>query len=128
MQAIEVKETFVVGLDTALPEELRVGKGNALFISGWCFHTTRKIKKLEIIIGNKVHPVKITRWARRDILDKNFSTVDPNGNSYQSGFWTTVVWYHLNETIKTDFQLKATLNDGSECTQTIGTITLKPEA
>jgi hypothetical protein len=127
LRAAQVDEAFRLGLDNPLPEELRIGKGNVLFISGWCFHTTRSVRKLEIIIGNRVHPVKIIRRARRDILDQHFPALDPNGNSYQSGFWITIAWPQLNETFKASFQLKATFSDRSEMIETIGTVTLKAE-
>lgn len=128
MRTKDVEETLLLGLDVPLPEELKVGKGNALFISGWCFHTTRKIKKLEIIIDSRIHPVKALRLARRDILDQHFPALDPNGNSYQSGFWIVLTLPRLNETVKAEFQLKAILNDGSRSIETMGTVILKAEA
>jgi hypothetical protein len=35
-------------LEAARPEPLAVGRGNAMFVSGWCFHRERRIIDLSI--------------------------------------------------------------------------------
>jgi hypothetical protein len=35
-------------LEAAMPEPLVVGMGNALFVSGWCFHRERRITEVAI--------------------------------------------------------------------------------
>jgi len=125
--AAEIKGAIHFGLDAPLPESLKVGKANALFISGWCFHTTRKIDRLEVIIEGNVHPVKTMRQARRDILDIFSSAIDPNGHSYRSGFWTIMKMPRLDQNAKVTLKLRATLRDGRECLETMGAILLNAE-
>ena len=123
----ELQDGLLFGLDTFLPEEVIVGKGNALYIAGWCFHTVKKIKRLEIIINDSAQPVKVLRSGRRDVMDIYFPYLDPKGLSYRSGFWTILELPRIKETVKADIQLKAVLKDGSTCVEKIGTIILKAE-
>lgn len=121
------KEALLFGLDTILPGELKVGKANALFISGWCFHTTQKIDRLEIIVEGRSHTIKTFRQGRRDIFEIHFPALDPKGHSYRSGFWTILKFPPPDQSIKEALTLRVVLNDGREYLERMGTILLKTE-
>lgn len=126
MRASEkVNDSVLFGLDTLLPEELVVGRGNALYLSGWCFHTTKKISRLEVILNGMSHRVKAFRLARRDVMDAHFPRLDPKGRSYRSGFWTILLIPQIEETIDASLQLKASFADGSAHVEQLGKVTLK---
>ncbi len=115
------------GLDAPLPDPLPVGKGNALFLSGWCFHTTKTFKRLDLILANRIHPVTSLRIARRDVMDRYWPTLDPYGQSYQSGFWTILPIPGLTQPVIAPLQLKAIFTDDSEAIETLGEIHLNGE-
>ncbi|MEW6208608.1 MAG: class I SAM-dependent methyltransferase [Acidobacteriota bacterium] len=123
----KANDSFLFSLDTPLPQELMVGKGNALYLSGWCFHTTKKIRRLEIMLDGAAHRVKPFRQARRDVMDAYFPGLDPKGRSYRSGFWTILAIPQIEETIDASVQLKATLSDGSAHIEHLGKVTLRAE-
>jgi hypothetical protein len=125
MRKEKANESFLFSIDTLLPEELLIEKGNALYLSGWCFHTTKKIRRLEVILNGSSHRVKAFRLARRDVMDAYFPGRDPKGRSYRSGFWTILVMPQIKETVDASLELKATFADGSAHTEQLGKITLK---
>ncbi len=121
----KISNSFLFNLDTLLPEELVIGKGNALYLSGWCFHTIKKIKRLEIIFNGASYPVKRFRLARRDVMDAYFPNLDPKGRSYRSGFWTILAIPQIEKTVDASLQLKASFGDRSEIVEQLGKVTLK---
>ncbi len=54
-------------LEASVPERLPIGKGNALFVSGWCYHRERKIIALEIRAGPSEHPILAHSMPRADV-------------------------------------------------------------
>lgn len=115
-----------VGIDTKIPDSLVVGKGNALYIQGHCYHSLHKIKKLQFIINGTSHPVKVFRMLRRDVFETHFPSLDPKGHSYHSGFWTIVPIPAIQQTAEASLEIQATLNNGATIIERVATITLKP--
>src|SRR5579871_2247436 len=59
-----------VGLDTELVDTFVVGLGNALVLSGWCYHPQCRIRTLNIIADGIAHPVHMHGILRPDIQEK----------------------------------------------------------
>jgi len=95
-----------VTLDVPLPSELSIGRGTALFVCGWCFHRSARIRSLEFIVDGERQPVmahgmprldpfvrlhpRLGRHATAAVTVDLDSPEDPALHSYQSGFWGMV--------------------------------------
>jgi glycosyltransferase involved in cell wall biosynthesis len=73
---------LTVQLESALPPELAVGEGSALFICGWCFAPAASIDTLELVVDGGVQPLMAYGMPR---LDPVRALGDPR--AYPSGFW-----------------------------------------
>lgn len=113
-------------IDTEIPVSLVIGKGNALYIAGWCYHSSQRIKKLHVVTNGVSHRVKTLRMGRRDVLATHFPRLDPNGYSYRSGFWTIVPLAEIKSTTNADLSIRATLANGETCLEKIANISLEP--
>ncbi len=116
------------GIDTRIPEDITVGKGSALYISGWCYHAEQRIRSVHILVAGNKHPVKASRMAREDVLDDQFPDPDRLGNSYRSGFWTILSLPEIGEPVEAPLALQVTLADGSICQEELTVLKLRPES
>jgi glycosyltransferase involved in cell wall biosynthesis len=71
-----------VRLDAALPSELAVGSGTALFVAGTCFAPEQRIDALWLVVDGEAQPVMAHGMPRLDVL--RATDVE---TSYRSGFW-----------------------------------------
>jgi glycosyltransferase involved in cell wall biosynthesis len=97
---------LVVRLDVALPREVEIGEGTALFVCGICFHRDARIRGLRFVIDGAEQPVEAHAMPRldefrslhpgldvydaADLRSDPRSPEDPNLHAYLSGFWGTV--------------------------------------
>jgi len=114
------------GLDARVPDTIIVGKGNALYLAGWCYHPENKIKDLALVIGGKTHPTKAFGMARPDIFEGQFPDYDLSGNSYRSGFWAMLAFPEIERPTEVGVDLQATLSDGRICREHLEELTLRP--
>lgn len=82
-----------VKLEHPLPAYLLCGQPTAVFVYGHCFHRWRAIRSLEIVMGSERHRPAASAMPRRDLWHWRHRQQrdDPEGRSYRSGFWSTVV-------------------------------------
>lgn len=83
-------DDFFCAFDTDFEKPFIIGLGNALFLKGWCYHATERIKKLFVLVNEMSYPVTNFSIMRPDILQAHFNVYDFTGNSLQSGFWLIV--------------------------------------
>lgn len=114
-------------LDSHVPEALVVGKGSALYLSGWCYHVRNKISGLEISVGGVPHPVKAFRMGKRDVWETHYPDLDPDGRSFCSGFWAILPLPEIKQEVEAELTLRATLADGAVRTKKLASIVLKPK-
>jgi glycosyltransferase involved in cell wall biosynthesis len=90
-------------LDAALPAELAVGAGTALFVAGWCYCPRARIRSLSLVVDGDAQPVTahgmprldvfralhpgLDPFATRGMAGDSASPEDPLLLSYRSGFW-----------------------------------------
>jgi glycosyltransferase involved in cell wall biosynthesis len=125
-------------LDYELPHEVVVGRGTAVFVSGWCFSPQAPVRSLRFLLNGQPQPVTAARMPRLDPfralhpgLDP-FSTAalttdpaspqDPLLLSYPSGFWGTVKILPGEDTERWRLELQAELRDGGTAVAELGTI------
>jgi len=113
-------------LEGELPDVLPIGRGNVVFVSGWCYHRDRKITGLRIQAGEAAHPVLTRSMPRADVFAAEDSSVDPNGFRYRSGFWGFVPFSPVDSPENVDLQLVARLSSGEVSTKRLASLRLEP--
>ncbi len=114
-------------LEASLPEPLVVGRGNALFVSGWCFHRERRIVDLGIRANGSEYRVLTHSMPRSDVFAAYDRASDPHENRYRSGFWAILPFQRTNGAATAELELVATLSNGEIATTAIGSVDLRPE-
>jgi len=76
-------------IESALPEVISIGEGTVRLLRGWCFHTERRVRALDVRIGNRSVRIRHVGDPRGDVA-RQWALRDPNGHSLQSGFWGLV--------------------------------------
>lgn len=126
--AASPKDELRASLDSKVPRALIVGKGSALYVSGWCFHERHRIERLHLSLNGVAHPLKTFGMARRDVWEQEFPETDPLGHSYRSGFWTIIPVAEIDEPITATLTLQATLDDRQTHSRQLATLELLPSA
>ncbi len=90
-------------LDDALPDELAVGAGTAVFVPGWAYAPQGRIAELWLLVDGEAQPVMAHGMPRLDVFRALHPSLDPYATegvdedpdapedplllSYRSGFW-----------------------------------------
>ncbi len=113
-----------VGIDTKIPDPIIVGKGTALYVSGFCYHFEQKIKNLQLLVDGQAQQAKAFNMPRHNEPDDQFP--DPEGNSYRSGFWAILTFREIAQPTQLPLALQVTLGDGTICRGQLVTLKLNP--
>jgi hypothetical protein len=113
-------------LETSVPEPMVVGRGNALFVSGWCFHRERQIAQLAIRTHGGEFRILAHSMPRADVFAAYDSARDPHGYRYRSGFWAILPFESSNGLRRAELQLVATLSTGTISTKHLAIVDLDP--
>jgi glycosyltransferase involved in cell wall biosynthesis len=113
-EAIEL----VVNIEWPLPTRLPVGTATAALLSGSCFHRTRHVQTLEIVVDGASHRPAAFGMPRPDVAR---AAREAGQLSYRSGFWG-VLPIEARSAGEMEARLLARLADGRELTRTIGRI------
>lgn len=92
-----------VELDDALPGDLAVGAGTAVFVPGWCYCPEQPVASLALLVDGAEQPVSAFGMPRLDVFRALHPALDPYATgglahdpqspedplllSYRSGFW-----------------------------------------
>jgi glycosyltransferase involved in cell wall biosynthesis len=112
-------------LEGAIPERLVVGRGNALFLSGWCYHRDQKIDALGIRAAGSQHPVATHSMPRADVFASQGKESDPHQHRYRSGFWSVVPFGAATGGERAEIEIVATLSSGEVATKRLASIALE---
>jgi glycosyltransferase involved in cell wall biosynthesis len=119
-----------LSLDFALPDDIEVGDGTALFVSGTCFCPQAQVRSLELLVDGAAQPLSAHGMPRLDFfralhpqldpyatvgLDEDpGSTADPRLLGYRSGFWGTAAIGPVAGERVCVLRLRARLANGGE--------------
>ena len=107
-----------VSLDAALPAELAVGSGTALFVTGTCFVPGRRVAALSLLVDGEEQPVMAEAMPRLDLLRERRAPT-----SYRSGFWGLArVRGPRLDAAPLELALRARMADGGTATAALGRI------
>ncbi len=123
-----IAEEFVCGsLDMPAGKgPFAIGRGNFLYVQGWCYHTIRKIKRLFIDIGDVSHEVRNFGHLRLDVFNAHYNSVEFTGNSLFSGYWAIVRLPEVASPTDAAVVLRAELAGGGEVVRQAGSIAVEP--
>ena len=113
-------------INTDLSQPFVVGRGNLLYLSGRCFHTVKRIKRLSVMVDGVSHPVFNHSLAEPEAAGARSQLSDHTGNSLIGGFWATVPFEKVDAPREAKLSLRATLEDGRVDEAQIGTLKLLP--
>ncbi|TNF54193.1 glycosyltransferase, partial [bacterium] len=117
---------FLCHVETDLSKPFVIGEGNALYLRGWCYHTTERIQKLYILVDDSEYRVYNHSYIRDDIFREHSGTHDPKGHSMHSGFWVIIPFSRIDCQKKVTLHVRAELSGGQTSTSSIGVLTLEP--
>jgi glycosyltransferase involved in cell wall biosynthesis len=127
-----------LSLDFPLPEQIEVGHGTALFLSGTCFSPVAAIAELELEVDGErqavgahgmprldffreLHP-QLDAFATDGLSRDPESAEDPQLRGYRSGFWTIATFAPRRPDAERVLALHARLRDGRTATAEVGRI------
>lgn len=73
-----------------IPEQIGVGQGTTLLITGYCFHLSRALKRVEVRIDRATHRTDAWGMPRSDIRDEFSARAASPDLPFYSGFWVSV--------------------------------------
>jgi glycosyltransferase involved in cell wall biosynthesis len=126
------KKTDIAGgellfhVETDLSKPFVIGEGNALYLRGWCYHTTQRIQRLYILIDDTEYRVFNHSFVRDDIFREYSGSHDPNRHSMHSGFWVIIPFSRIDFQKKVNLHIRAKLSGSQACTSSLGILTLYP--
>lgn len=109
---------LVYGLDTALPEQLLVGRGNVLCLTGWCFHKEQVVTRLEAILAG-VAQVAAAYWERPGAKAR--------GQGLPGSFWALLPVPEQRTETTVEVRLRAHLRGGTRIEVALGQLRLRPQ-
>src|SRR5215218_502465 len=114
-------------LEATLPDPVFVGKGNAVFVTGWCYHREHGISDLRIQAGDAAYPISTRSMPRADIFAAQDPDADPHGFRYRSGFWGFVPFSPVDHPQEVSLELVATLSNREASTKRLAAVRREPE-
>jgi ubiquinone/menaquinone biosynthesis C-methylase UbiE/glycosyltransferase involved in cell wall biosynthesis len=113
-------------IDTDLSQPLVVGKGNILYLKGWCYHPDGELSALDIVVNGVAHPVSNHSLGEPRVFNKTIDIEDHSGQSLTSAFWTALEFEQLETSREIPIRLRATLSNGKVVESEIETVTVVP--
>jgi glycosyltransferase involved in cell wall biosynthesis len=115
-----------IKLESQLPDFLPIGRASAVFCFGHCFHRHQGVRRVELVLGGRRQRATAQHMPRRDLYEwltgPDGGDADPEGRSYRSGFWATVVILAQPGPGPLTLEAVVRLEDGSEARAALGTI------
>jgi len=111
-----------LGLDQEIGPFIEVGCGNALLISGWCFHTTYQVIKINIIFNNQLYMVNHLDIMRPDLAEK----FPEYKHLEQCGFWHIIPIEEIKKAKTSQLTMVIELGDKSIKNILISNLELSP--
>lgn len=115
-------------IETPLDAPLAVGGGTALWLRGWCFHPSKRIRKLEVLVDGRAFPVKRHSRTRYDVLRKLDPELVSSGNALNSGFSVLLEFPRIESRKEVHIKAVASFWSGTQEQLDFGSLTLVPES
>jgi len=103
-------------LELELPDQLPVGRGNAVFVYGHCFHPRRRVRRVRIVADDRAIEPIAQRMPRVDLPE------------YRSAFWGIVPFAPTPRPRVARLEVSAELDDGAKLRAPLAELELIPAA
>ncbi len=113
-------------IESELPAELEIGRGNVLVIYGWCFHARHRIGRLELLLDGRPQPLIAHGMPRPDVLHDLTDAPRAPERIYQSGFWGLLRLTAASDPREVEIGLRASLPEGGTATRRVASLRLRP--
>ncbi len=104
-----------------------MGRGTAFPIAGYCYHPSRRTRRLEVAVGNRHQPVDHLRMPRGDVFTESANGDGENGHAFRSGFVGLASIAQLERVEDAPVSLVLTFEDGGEAKAQVGSVLLRPD-
>jgi glycosyltransferase involved in cell wall biosynthesis len=112
-------------LESELPSEIEVGRGNLLLVHGWCFHSRLAVRGLEVTIDGEAQPLIAQGMPRPDIAGR-LGDSGQRESAYRSGFWGYAKLREVEAPRRVEIGLAAKLAGGGSAWRRLGEVLLTP--
>jgi glycosyltransferase involved in cell wall biosynthesis len=126
-----------VQLESALPPRLAVGRGTSLFVYGSCFHRSRPITDVKLLLDGVAADPLAQRMPRTDLYEALLAEQhsDPDaghrsevaGEAYRSAFWGFLDIPPRSKAGRAEIGVSVGLAGGGRQEATLGAVELEPE-
>ena len=103
-------------IESELPEQIEVGRGNLLTVYGLCFHPGDKVRKLELLLDGEPQPLLAQGMPRPDLAHLLAESGEDGGDAYRSGFWGLLDLRRIDHPREAEIGLRARLAGGETLT------------
>lgn len=114
--------SLLAGLDAGLPAQLEVGRGNAISLCGWCFHSRRRLCGVELRVAGEARPAEAWGMRRPDVRDSH--PAESARLALRSGFWGMVPLTARAQDGAAKLSLAAKFDDGATEVVNLGEVQL----
>lgn len=116
---------LLVSIESDLPSQVVVGRGNLLLVHGWCVHARLPIRHLELLVGGEPQPLLAEGTARADIARRLPGSLGRR-NAGHSGFLGFAALREGLAPGSVEIRLAARLAGGRVATRRIGDVRVLP--
>ena len=115
-----------LAVESELPAELEVGRGNVLAVYGWCFHSRHRIRRLDMLLDGVPQPLIAYGMPRPDVLHELTDAPRAPELVYRSGFWGLLRLPAVSAAREAEISLRAKLDRGETAIRRAGSLRLAP--
>jgi glycosyltransferase involved in cell wall biosynthesis len=116
---------LLIEIETPIPELIATGAGTVSYLAGSCSHPVQPIRRLEILLDERAHPVLAHSVLRSDVSASSSAT-DPHDQNLRGRFWAIVPIPPVEAETAIELSLRATLGDGKVVRQQVAMLHLTP--
>jgi glycosyltransferase involved in cell wall biosynthesis len=112
---------LTLGIESPLPAPLVAGRGNAFLVHGWCFHDSREVRSLDLVLGGERFPALAHSVSRPDLAERGERAAGGGG-----GFWGIAEVGRHRAPARHELVIEAQLVGGGTAVASAGEIEVLP--
>jgi len=118
--------TVLFHLDFDFDQPFVVGRGNVLYLSGWCFHTRAALRRLSLSVDGRSYRISDHGLPRPDVVHETTAAGYPSAYSATSGFRVQIPFAEITAPQEVELRLQGSTQDGMSFDLPAGPLRLHP--